>query len=101
MTLKQQIAISLLLTFALILAILFASRAHAQEASGTCPAGVPKCKILAVTPDEEKSLAGPNMIFDHAQWANRAGLSDLINAWRSKLANAPEGKVAEPKTPAK
>lgn len=58
-----------------------------------CPPGAKSCKVITLTPDEEQSLLGPNMIFEHAEWANRAGLAGIVAAWRGKIANAPAGKV--------
>lgn len=58
-----------------------------------CPAGAPSCKLVVMTPDEINTLTGAGLIFDSALWANRANLSAALDAWRNKLANAPNGNV--------
>jgi len=61
-----------------------------------CPVPSTSCKIVVMTDQEIQSLTGPGLIFDSAVWANRANLSDAINAWKQKIANAPSGVVAKP-----
>ncbi len=64
-----------------------------------CPAGAKSCKIVVLTPEEERTLLDP--IFPSAVWANRT-LTDLIEQWKIKLQQAPAGKVVEAKpAPAK
>lgn len=62
-----------------------------------CPPNVKACKVIVLTPDEEATLIGPDMIFDHAVWASRVKFDSLARAWREKLATAPAGKVVEAK----
>ncbi|MFA5897686.1 MAG: hypothetical protein WC829_01105 [Hyphomicrobium sp.] len=77
---------------ALMFTLVMSALARAED----CPAGVKSCKVLVLTPDEEATLAGPEMILDHATWANRVKFDSLARAWRDKLAAAPAGKVIEP-----
>ena len=77
---------------ALMFTLVMSALARAED----CPAGVKSCKVLVLTPDEEATLAGPEMILDHAVWANRVKFDSLARAWRDKLAAAPAGKVVEP-----
>ena len=58
-----------------------------------CPPKVTSCKIVVITDQEEQTLVGPDMIFAHAQWANRVKLDSLIQAWIEKLRQAPQGVV--------
>ena len=58
-----------------------------------CPPKVTSCKIVVITDQEEQTLVGPDMIFAHAQWANRVKLDSLIQAWVEKLRQAPQGVV--------
>lgn len=67
--------------------------AYAQD----CPAGAPSCKVVLISPQELQSLEGPGMIFDSAAWANRANLQGVVDAWKQKIANSPDGKVPAPK----
>lgn len=69
-------------------------------ADDTCPPGVPACKILVVTPQEEQTLTAPNGILDMAVWASRP-LGDFANQWRDKLKNAPAGKPYASPSPEK
>ena len=75
------------LTAVFMLAMQAASRAE------DCPAGVKACKIVVMTPEEENTLVGPEMIFDHATWAARAKFESLVNAWKEKLKQSPAGTV--------
>lgn len=86
--------------FGLLIALLAlgaATLASAQE----CPPGVPTCKIVVISPQEEQTLTAPNGILAVAEWGNRAGLADIVSAWRQKLATAPAGTVHKPETPDK
>lgn len=64
-----------------------------------CPAPATSCKIVVMTDQEIKSLTDPGLIFDSAEWANRANLSAAIGAWKQKISNAPNGVVAKPAAP--
>ena len=58
-----------------------------------CPAGAASCKVVVMTADEINTLTGAGLIFDSALWANRANLSAALDAWRNKIASAPNGNV--------
>ena len=90
------IAVAATLTALFMLAMNAASRAE----DVACPPGVPNCKVISVTSDEERVLVGPAGIFDSAEFANRMNLSGPIQYWRNKLAAAPEikAKPVEPKS---
>lgn len=94
----RQAAITFLLVVGLLVLGLCAGVLKAQEA-GQCPPPTKQCKIITLTPEEEQTLIGPDMLFDQAQWA-RQQFGPLIKAWRDKLQNAPAGKAA-PEKPAK
>ena len=66
--------------------------AHSAE----CPQGVPRCKVLVLTPDMEQALVGPNMILDTAEWGNRAGLGSAVQFFKKAIADAPAGEVKKP-----
>lgn len=87
---------ALTLLFALVM-----NAATRAEGMGEIPCPVPatSCKVVVMTDQEIKTLEGPGLIFDSAVWANRANLSDAINAWKQKIANAPNGVVAKPAAP--
>ena len=89
------IAVAAALTALFMLVMNAASRAE----DVACPPGVPSCKVISVSPDEERVLVGPAGIFDSAEFANRMNLSGPIQYWRNKLAAAPEvkAKSVEPK----
>lgn len=75
---------------AIILAALLASTAaFATE----CPPGAKSCRVVVITPEEAETLTGPNGIFPIAVWANRAGMTDLTEAWKKKIADSPAGEV--------
>lgn len=61
-----------------------------------CPAGAASCKVVVMTADEINTLTGAGLIFDSAEWANRANLSAAIAAWRQKITSAPNGNVKPP-----
>ena len=90
------LAVAAALTALFMLAMNAASRAE----DVVCPPGVPSCKVISVSPDEERVLVGPAGIFDSAEVANRMNLSGPSQYWRNKLAAAPEvkAKSVEPKT---
>jgi hypothetical protein len=61
-----------------------------------CPAGAQSCKVVIMTSDEQQSLLRPGGVFDQALWANRSGMEALLQAWKNKIAQAPDGIVAKP-----
>lgn len=61
-----------------------------------CPAGVPSCKVLVLTPDEERALTGQNMILDTAQQGRALELTQIANYFRQKILTAPQGEVKRP-----
>lgn len=69
--------------------------AHAVE----CPAGAPSCKVLTLTPDEERVLTGPNGILDTAAQARQLDLANLVSYFRQKLSTAPAGEVKKAEEP--
>ncbi len=77
---------------ALVVFLAYCNRAGATE----CPQGVPKCKVLVLTPDMEQALTGPNMILDVAEWGNRAGLGSAVQFFKKAIADAPAGDVKNP-----
>ena len=83
------------LTGLFFLAMNAASRAEGMGEI-PCPSNAASCRIVIMTDQEIQTLEGPGLIFDSATWANRANLSDAINAWKQKIANAPAGVVAKP-----
>jgi hypothetical protein len=70
-----------------------------------CPPGVPKCKVLVISPEMEQALVGPNMILDTAEWGNRVGLAGAAAFFRKLIADAPiststaPAKVEDPPKP--
>lgn len=78
--------------------VAFMSLASAQEYP--CPPGLKSCKVIVLSPDEETTLVGPEMIFDHAVWAARVKFESMTQAWREKIRQAPAGKVAPEPVPA-
>ena len=89
------VAVAVFLFTLFLLAMNAASRAE----DVSCPPGVPSCKVITISPDEERVLVGPAAIFDSAEFANRMNLAGPIQYWRNKLASAPEvkAKPVEPK----
>ncbi len=77
------------LGFAVVAAFLLTAAGSAFATD--CPAGTPSCKIITITPDEERALT--EGIFPAAEWANRAGLTDMIAAWKQKIRMSPNGVV--------
>lgn len=93
----------ILLTAALLVAtIALVCNALAETAPplGECPPGAPSCKVVIMTPQEEQTLTGQNGVFDQAVWASRSTMQTLVDAWKQKLAQSPNGtKAPEPKKP--
>ncbi len=58
-----------------------------------CPKGVPACKVVTISPEELATLTQPGGIFDQAIWANRSGMTGIIEAWKKKIETAPAGTV--------
>ena len=86
-----------------VLSLLWITPSVAQ-ALGECPDGAPSCVVVTMTPEEVRSLVGPGLIFDQAEWANRSGMNGLVQQWKQKLTAAPQGtvkKVEPPKEPVK
>lgn len=75
---------------------LFFLAMNALARAEDCPAGAPSCKVVIMTPQEIQSLEGAGLIFDSAEWANRANLAAAISAWKQKIASSPDGKVPAP-----
>lgn len=90
--------ITLRIVFVLVLAMLAAVVA-AYADDYPCPPGAKSCKVLTLTPDEEQTLIGPEMIFDHAVWANRVKFEGMVQAWREKLRQAPAGGAKSEPSP--
>lgn len=77
---------ALLLSFC---AFLIPTIAHAAD----CPAGLPSCKVLILSPDEEKFLTAPNGILDTAAQARSLDLGKVVAFFYQKIATAPQGEV--------
>lgn len=71
------------------LALSLSQAAYATE----CPAGVPSCKILILTPDEEKILTAPTGILLTAAQARSLDLAQTVQYFLTKIQNAPAGEV--------
>lgn len=78
-------------------AVIFPASAFA-DARTTCPSASP-CKVLVLSAEEEKVLAGQNGIFDTAAIARQLDLSAAVTYLKTKLATAPAGD-APPAPPA-
>lgn len=68
--------------------------AHADEF--ICPKGVPSCRILILTPQEELALTQPNGILDTAQQARFLDLANTVKYFMDKIAKSPQGKGEMP-----
>lgn len=75
--------------------LLLASPAFADSRTD-CPTPNP-CKIITLTPDEEKVLTAPNAIFDTALVGRKIDLENFISYMRNKIEKAPAGDM--PKAP--
>lgn len=71
----------------------------APARSAECPVGIPKCKVLILTPEEETALTQPNGILDTAEKGAYVQLGGVIRYFREKIEKAPPGELA--KTPDK
>ena len=83
--------------------VLAASLAFAQTSDLTtikCPNPGEPCKVLVLTPNEEKVLTGPNGILDTAAQGRSIELSGAVVYMKNKIQNAPEGTVQAPPKPA-
>jgi hypothetical protein len=78
----------------ILLAALFLTplAAHATD----CPEGLKSCKVLILTPDEEKLLTAPNGILDTAAQARSLDLGKVVAFFYQKIATAPQGEVKAP-----
>lgn len=74
----------LLLSLALLPTVAFAE----PDARVACPVA---CKVIILTPEEEKVLTGQNGILDTAAAARALDLGQLVSYFRTKIANAPAG----------
>lgn len=82
---------------AIIITVTFAWLATCNKAGAAeCPQGVPRCKVLIITPDMEQALVGQNMILDTAEWANRMGLAGAVQFFKRAIETAPAGEVKKP-----
>ena len=69
----------------------------AEPPAYPCPDKAPSCKIITLTPEEERALVGPNLIFDTAQQGRPLDLMQAIAYFRQKILTAPAGTVEVPK----
>ncbi len=60
-----------------------------------CPKGAPSCKVVVMTPEEIQTLTGPGQIYDQATWANRSGMTAVVEAWKKKIETSPNGTVSQ------
>lgn len=51
------------------------------------------CRVITLTPDEEKALTGQNMIFDTAVAGRQIDMSGFVIYFRNKISTAPMGDV--------
>lgn len=81
---------------ALLLFVFLTMIAYAAD----CPPGAPSCKVITLTPDEERALTGANMILDTAQQGRALDMTSVANYFRRKIETAPAGgvKKAAPET---
>lgn len=86
---------------ALVIVIMVLVGITHRSRAAECPQGVPKCKVLVLTPDMENALTGQNMILDTAEWGNRAGLTGAVQFFKKAIADAPAGEVKKPEEPKK
>ena len=89
----KMLAVAAALTTLFMLFMNAASRAEEV----TCPPGVPSCKIITLSPDEERVLIGPAAIFDSAEFANRMNLAGPIQYFRKKIEEAKTVSMTPPK----
>jgi hypothetical protein len=64
-----------------------------------CPKGASSCKVVVMTPEEIATLIQPGGVFDQSTWANRSGMTSIVEAWKKKIETSPNGtvKADEPK----
>ncbi len=72
-----------------IMALLLPIAAHAED----CPKGAPSCKVVVMTPEEIATMSQPGGIWDQAIWANRSGMTAIVEAWKKKIETSPNGTV--------
>jgi len=58
-----------------------------------CPKGSASCKVVVMTPEEIATLMQPGGIMDQATWANRSGMTSIVEAWKKKIETSPNGTV--------
>ena len=65
-----------------------------------CPAGMPACKVLFLSPQEEQILTQPNGILPTAADARKLDYGGAVQYFIQKIKDAPAGEVpAKPEPP--
>lgn len=77
-------------------AVLLTLASCAPSYAADCPPGAPSCKVITLTPDEERVLTGPNQVLDTAQQGRPLDLAQIVMYFRSKIATAPAGEIVKP-----
>lgn len=94
------LASSLLLLFLFVFLWFIGFITPAQSAEiPTCPPPSKTCKLLTLTPDEERALIDPNQILHTAEQGRFLDLTNTVRYFRDKIRQAPVITVEEPVTP--
>lgn len=72
------------------------SPSHADPRTD-CPDAKP-CKVITLTPDEEKALFGEKMVFETAVQARAIDLTGVAVYFRNKVSSAPAGDTPKPES---
>ncbi len=76
-----------------VMSFLFGYAVASPAKAEDCPKGAQSCKIVVMTPEEIQTLTAPGNVFDQAQWANRSGMTALVEQWKKKIETSPNGTV--------
>jgi hypothetical protein len=79
-----------------VLAVAVLAACQSPVRSEPCPDGVASCKVMTLTPEEEKFLTQPGGILDTAERGRLVDLAGPVRYFREKIANAPAGTVKKP-----
>lgn len=85
--------IATMLVFAIGFIFLVLWTAGLVEAAEQCPTPGEPCKVLVITPQEEKMLIGQGGIMDTAAAGKMIELGSVATYFKGKIASAPMGEM--------
>lgn len=68
-------------------------------AATDCPEGLPSCRVLILSPQEEQILTAPNGVLATAAEARKVDFAGVAEYFARRIKDAPAGEVKKPAAP--